>query len=181
MKKKSKLHVFISFFILVFLIVGGLLIYTNLRYPLKYEAQINKYSEQYALDKSLVASLINEESSYNKDAISGRGAKGLMQLSPQTAKFIADKLSEEYKEENLFDPDTNIRYGCFYLNYLREKFVDEVVYLSAYNAGESTVRLWLKDENTSKNGVTLSKIPFSQTKEYVTKILQGRKLYKGRI
>ena len=181
MKRKSKITFFISFFILTALIVGSAILYTNIRYPLKYEAEISKYSQQYALDKALVCSLINEESSFNKDAISNRGAKGLMQLSSKTAKFIADELGEEYKEEKLFDVDTNIKYGCFYLNYLRQKFVDEVVYLSAYNAGESTVRLWLKDEKTSKNGVTLSNIPFSQTKEYVTKIIQGRKLYKGRI
>ncbi len=183
MKTKSKRRVVfvLAFFILVGIIVGGVALFTAIRYPLKYEESIIKYSTQYNLDKTLVASLINEESSFNKDAVSRRGAVGLMQLSPATAQFVAESLGEEYSIDKLYDVDTNIRYGCYYLNYLRDKFPSTKVYLSAYNAGETAVRLWLKNKDNSVNGSTLIRIPYRETSEYVSRIIHGKELYYGRI
>lgn len=175
-----KTFIFISFFVIVGILVGSAMLFTTIRYPLKYEDEITKYSAEYSLDKNLVASIINEESSFNKGAVSSKGACGLMQLTPSTAKFICHELGQEYDENNLFVPKKNIEYGCFYLNYLRKKFVDEKVYLSAYNAGESNVRLWLNDSSNSKDGVTLYKIPYTATSEYVNKIISGKKMYQGR-
>ena len=179
MKKKIN-HSFIFlvvFIVFVIAIVGSLVLYINIRYPLKYQEYITKYSEEYKLDKNIVASLINEESSFRPNAVSKKGAMGLMQLSPDTARFVAQKLGEEYDGNAIFKIDTNIRYGCYYLGYLRDKFVDLTTYLSAYNAGETTVKLWKKDET---NGLTLSSIPYPVTREYVSRIISGVKVYKGR-
>lgn len=181
LKKKSKAGYFFVFFISIALIITGAFVFYQIKYPIKYQEYIIKYSQQYSIDETLVCSLINEESSFDTNAVSAKGAIGLMQITPTTGAFIAEKLDEEYAEKNLYDPETNIRYGCFYLDYLRTKFVDEQVYLSAYNAGESTVRLWLKNENLSSDGVTLSAIPYKITREYTTAILQGKKHYIGRI
>ena len=175
-----KTLIFISFFVIVGVLVGSAALYTSIKYPIKYQDLVTKYSAEYSLDKNLVASLINEESSFNKDSVSSKGACGLMQITPSTAKFICQELGQEYEKSNLFVPEKNIEYGCFYLNYLRKKFVDEKVYLSAYNAGESTVRLWLNDSSNSKDGVTLYKIPYNGTSEYVNKIIDGKKMYQGR-
>ncbi len=180
-KKGNKTGYFLVFFIAVALILGGAFLLYQVKYPVKYENFIIKYSSQYALDKTMVCSLINEESSFNKDAVSAKGAMGLMQITPATGEFISNKLGEEFMKENLLDPETNIRYGCFYLDYLRAKFVDEEVYLSAYHAGETTVRLWLSNQNLSKDGVTLEKVPYKITREYTTSILQGKNHYVGRI
>lgn len=180
-KAKRKGIYVVAFFLLVGMIVGSVALFTAIRYPLKYEDSIIKYSQMYNLDKTLVASVINEESSFNKDAVSRKGAIGLMQLSPATAKFIAESLGEEYGVEKLYDVDTNIRYGCYYLSYLRAKFPDPKVYLSAYNAGETAVRLWLKNKDNSVNGSSLKKIPYRATNDYVSRILHGKELYYGRI
>lgn len=179
--QKSAALLFVTFFVLLAILVGGVALYTGLRYPVKYQNYIAKYSDEYSLSRTLVASLINEESSFKNDAISAKGAMGLMQITPQTGKFVATQLGEDYVPENLLNPETNIKYGCFYLNYLRKKFVDEEVFLSAYNAGESTVNLWLKNKSLSNDGVTLSKIPYPVTRAYTQKILDGKKHYQKRV
>lgn len=173
-------RIFISFFVVIFFITS-IAIFFAVRYPLNYQGYIITYSKLYNLDPVLVASLINEESSFDKNAISSRGAKGLMQLMPQTAKYVCNLMNENYESINLFDPETNIKIGCYYLGYLTEKFDDTTSVLSAYNAGEYTVRLWLERKDNSPDGKTLLNIPYPQTKVYVNKILNGMKFYKFRI
>lgn len=177
----KKTALIISFFVFIALIIGFNIAYYSAVYPLKYKNYISTYAGEYGLDKTLVCSVINAESGFNKDAKSSKGAVGLMQIMPQTAVFIANELGEEYDYEKLYDPQTNIRYGCFYLNYLRERFVDETVYLASYNAGETAVNLWLGNNSYSRDGVTLDKIPYDVTRAYTNKILNGKKYYNGRI
>lgn len=173
-------RIFISFFVVI-LIVASIAIIFAVRYPLNYTEYIITYSKLYNLDPALVASLINEESSFDSTATSSRGAVGLMQLMPQTAKYVCDLISEDYENINLLDPETNIRIGCHYLAYLTEKFDNTTSVLCAYNAGEHTVRLWLERKDNSPDGKTLLNIPYPQTKVYVNKILNGMKFYKFRI
>lgn len=181
-KKERKGKYFLAFLLTVIFVVGGLFAFYKIRYPVKYQDEIAKYSDSYSLDRTMVASLINEESSFNPNAVSKAGAIGLMQITPSTGQFVANKLGDtNYDASQLFEPDTNIKYGCYYLKYLREKFVDTKVVLTAYNAGETTVRLWLKDKQYSTDGVTLSKIPYNVTDNYTTKIINGMKHYSNRI
>lgn len=181
-KKERKGKYVFAFFLAIVIMVGGLFAIYKIRYPIKYQNEIAKYSESYSLDKTMVASLINEESSYNPNAVSKAGAIGLMQITPSTGQFIANRLGESnFDASQLFDPDTNIKYGCYYLRYLREKFVDTKVVLTAYNAGETTVRLWLKDKQYSTDGVTLNKIPYNVTDSYTTKIISGMRHYANRV
>ena len=86
-----------------------------------------------------------------------------------------------FELEKLYDPETNIRYGCFYLNYLYKKFDIESVVLCAYNAGETTVLNWLKNIDLSNDGKNLTKIPYQVTNNYVIKILKTKKYYLGRV
>ncbi len=180
-KTKKKFGYVFAFFLSIAVICIGMFAFYQIKYPLKYSEYIIKYSNEYSLDKELVASLINEESSFVSSAVSKKGAIGLMQILPSTGEYIASQLNENFYNEKLFDPETNIRYGCYYLNYLRDKFVDEKVYLSAYNAGETTVNFWLANKDISKDGVTLNKIPYSVTADYTNRILMGKKHYRGRI
>ena len=78
----------------------------------------------------------------------------------------------------LLEPSINIKIGCYYLNYLSEKFSSVETMLCAYNAGEGVVRSWLKDESYSIDGVSLVKIPYSQTNTYVDKILRILPVYE---
>ena len=120
-------------------------------YPIKYKDTILLYSSKYNIKSNLIASLINAESSFNSDAVSKKGAIGLMQIMPSTAQWLAGKLEIEYSEDLLFDPDYNIKIGTFYLAYLSTKFSDTKTMLCAYNAGEGVVLKWLEDEEYSKD------------------------------
>lgn len=175
---KSK-KTFIFFFVAI-IIFSGVAIFFAVRYPLLYREEIINYSKTYNLDTALVASLINEESSFDKNALSSKGAMGLMQIMPQTATYVQQLIGED-RECDLYEPKDNIRIGCYYLNYLYQKFNDQILTLCAYNAGENTVRMWLANENYSQDGKTLNYIPYPQTKAYVDKILYGIRFYKYRL
>lgn len=139
-------------------------------FPIKYKDTIVKYTKQYNLQPELISSLIYAESGFNKDAISGAGAVGLMQVLPSTATEIAEKIDKT--EYDLHNPNDNIEFGCYYLNYLLEYYKGDVVYaLCAYNAGLNNVSYW------NFNG-DIEKIPIKQTKNYVKKILKNQKIYE---
>lgn len=167
--------------ILSFIFVTFPLIEKKYIYPLKYEETVVKYSKEYNLDFYLVMAIIKTESSFRASAVSEKGAKGLMQITDNTAKYIAKELKESDFE--IFSIDTNIKFGCYYLRYLFNKFEVEETALSAYNAGEGNVLSWLKNSKYSLDGKNLTTIPFKETNEYVKKVYKSynkyRKLYKN--
>lgn len=145
--------------------------------PLKYEGYIEKYSEEYGLDKYLVMGVIRAESSFDHKAHSGV-ARGLMQLTDDTAKWIAEKLGAEYYEDMVENPEMNIRMGCYYLAYLKTLYENTETALAAYNAGMGNVSAWLADENLSEDGAALTDIPFEETERYVKRVKILSRLYK---
>lgn len=157
----------------------GFLIVRAKRYPLKYETEINFYARQNNLPPALVASVINTESSFNKNAKSNKGAIGLMQIKLSTANYMCDyyKLDENLTEENLFEVETNLNFGCLYLKYLINKFGDTNTALASYNAGETVVRSWLKNQAYSANGKTLDFVPYQETENYIKKVNKNLKFY----
>jgi len=183
-KKKSKGPVVA----LVMLLIAGVIVAAVLvfdfdlgknSYPLEYKELIAKYSDEYGLDPYYVCAVIRTESDFDPKAVSRAGARGLMQIMPDTGGWIAGKLSEEsYNEDDLFDPDTNIRYGCWYLSFLNERFGGNMqLVAAAYNAGHNRVSDWLNDSNVS-DGSELKDIPFSETEKYVKKIDKAYEKYK---
>lgn len=149
------------------------------RLPIKYSEQVAKYARIYELDEYLVYSVICAESGFDKEAESSAGAKGLMQLMPDTASWLKDKYDLELDPENLFDPETNIMLGCCYLSYLMGRFDNNVdLVLAAYNGGEGNVKKWLSDEKYSSDGINLTHIPYEETRNYVKKVSTYFKLYK---
>ncbi|MBQ3494870.1 MAG: lytic transglycosylase domain-containing protein [Clostridia bacterium] len=146
-------------------------------YPTKYLSTIEKYSTMYNVDKVVVASVINVESRFNKDAVSPKGAKGLMQLTDKTAIWLCEILGEEYGEEKMFEEEFNIKLGVYYLSYLINKFENLNTALASYNAGEGVVRGWLVSQTYSQDGVTISKIPYKETDNYVKKVNKNIKVY----
>lgn len=144
-------------------------------YPLKYQDIIALECEKYDIDPYLVYALIKVESGYDSNAISGAGAQGLMQIMPETAEWIARKLNLD--EYNIFDAKTNIEMGCWYINFLQERFEDKDTLLAAYNAGHNKVESWLK-EGYSKDGIHLEKIPYKETEKYVDKVNFAYEKYK---
>ncbi|MDO5144898.1 MAG: transglycosylase SLT domain-containing protein [bacterium] len=143
-------------------------------HPLEYRALIERYAAEYNLQPAFVAAIILNESSFNPSAESRVGARGLMQLMPDTAQWIAHKLrlDSTYTAEQLWEPETNIRFGCWYLNYLSNLFYgDAVTVCSAYHAGQGEISSWLRNSAYAPNGRTLS---LSSMPEGPTKIYAGR-------
>ena len=101
-----------------------------------------------------------------------------MQITEETAKWICEQLELEYSEGLLYDPEANIEMGSFYLGYLAEKYKNMDTALAAYNAGMGNVTKWLKDSKYSSDGITLSEIPFGETKRYVQRVNKLKKLYE---
>ncbi len=150
-------------------------------YPLDYRDKIEAYAAEYQLDPARVASVIYCESSFQPEAVSSAGARGLMQIMPETGEWIALKLDEAdaYADDDLFDPDTNIRYGCWYLQYLDERYDGDLTKATAaYHAGGTRVDEWLTDKTYSSDGVSLAYIPYDSTREYVARVKSAYEHYK---
>ena len=147
-------------------------------YPVKYQEFIRAEAEKNGLDPALVASLILAESSYNPEAVSPVGARGLMQLMEETAGDIAGWMGEDFHWDSMFDPATNIRYGCYYLARMLDTFDgDWRCALAAYNQGPGRVRGWLNDPNYSEDGRTLKAFASDVATNYVGKILRYYERY----
>ena len=151
----------------------------NILYPFRYRDKVEEYSAQYNVDKYLAVSVMKVESNFTEGAISKSGAIGLMQIMPETAHWIAYKLDETPPTLNqLHDCDTNIKYGIWYLSELEGEFFDnDVLALAAYNAGRGNVRHWIEEGNWQKNFSDVDKIPYSETRNYVKKVLACRAKY----
>jgi soluble lytic murein transglycosylase len=140
--------------------------------PLRHEDIIRQQAAEKGVPPDLIAAVIYSESRF-RDQTSHAGARGLMQITPSTAKLI-EKLSggQTFKFDDLSDPDINIRYGTFYLRYLIDKFGENVVAaLAAYNAGETNVVAW------GGSSLQLDDSPFPETRGYVEDVLDKRVEY----
>lgn len=176
-KKKFRFLFFLMLFIFFF--YAGLELIKIIFYPLKYDHLVLKYSELYDLDPYLVFSIIKVESKFDPNAKSHKNAKGLMQITEKTGEWAAAEIGiEEYSSEKLFDPEINIHIGCWYIKKLLDQFEDIETSLAAYNAGSGNVSKWLQDKNYSKDGKKVHNIPFLETKAYVKKVLDSRRIYK---
>lgn len=170
----------IVFLVLALLVVsiGGVVLYS--RYPLYYKSYIGEFADKYDIDPYLVISIINVESGYDKDAVSRKDARGLMQIAESTGEWAAEKLEiENYDKEILFDPKTNIEIGTWYLKNLAGEFdAKRDLVLAAYNGGSGNVNKWLKDKEYSSDGKKLDKIPFKETENYLKKVKSDYESYK---
>ena len=143
--------------------------YTHIRYPLHYEAIVRAHARNYELDPALLAAVIYQESKFDASARSSSGAIGLMQLLPETAEAIAIRTGgTRFQVADLYDPDINVRYGCWYLRHLLLKYGDEETALAAYNAGQSNVDRWIRDG---------SGIRFGETRHYVKNVEELKTVY----
>ena len=153
-------------------------------YPLYYEDLIRRISSEYNLSPSLVASVILNESSFRPDVRSAVGARGLMQLMPDTAEWIAGKLKmDNYRDDLLNEPDINIRFGCWYLNYLSTLFNgNPLCVVCAYHAGQGEIAAWLANPLYSSDGLTLNmeNLPEGPTKIYAGRVTRDYGIYQAK-
>ncbi len=147
---------------------------------MRYKDYIDMYARQSNLDPYFVAAVIKTESNFKKTATSKKNAQGLMQITPETGKWIAEQMKmTNFNVNDLKDTETNIKMGCWYLNNLKKEFNGNMdLVLAAYNGGRGNVQKWLKDAEHSKDGENLHYIPFKETDKYVKKVKVVYNIYK---
>jgi soluble lytic murein transglycosylase len=141
-------------------------------YPLRYAEIIREASKENDLEPAFVAGVIYTESRFRPDVESHKNAYGLMQLLPQSARYIQRKsgIKGDYR-----DPEVNIRLGTWFLGYLDNRYEgDERLMLAAYNSGEGNVDAWTSDENFD----IAKDIPYKETRKYVNNALEARQTYQ---
>jgi soluble lytic murein transglycosylase len=152
----------------------------EIQLPLRHEDIIRQQAEDKDLDPALIAAVIYTESHF-RDQTSTAGAKGLMQLMPATADYIADKSGgTQFERGDLARPQINIAYGSFYLRYLLDKYQgNDLLALAAYNAGEGKVDQWIaRASDRGEVFRSVDHIPFPETRQYVGKVLDARISYR---
>jgi len=147
-------------------------------YPLDYSDIISEQARLYKIDPLLIAAIISVESRWVTTAVSSKGAAGLMQLMPDTAVWIAAQTRTDFTEDDIFIPEINIRFGCWYLNYLQEQFSSLTAALAAYNGGQGNVRQWLAENIWDGSYENFSDIPFWETRGYIKKITYTWNIYQ---
>lgn len=167
---KRLLVLLLIMFIIIFVACYFILFATVKDTHKPYMEFINKYSEEYGVEKELVTAVVKSESGFNPDAHSYADARGLMQITPDTGDWISQQLGIEYNHDDLFDPQTNIKFGVFYLDYLINYYKSVDYAIMAYNAGFGNVDLWIKEGILTGNVEDYENIPFNETKNYVNKV-----------
>ena len=151
-------------------------------YSRKYENIVEIYSQKYQVDPNLIFAIIKAESNFNATAVSGKGAKGLMQLMEDTAKDVCKKVDTKIDTnkvgDKLLEADINIELGTKYISILLEKYNNIAIALTAYNAGIGTVDNWIEKGIIQNDGEDIQNIPYKETNNYVRKILRDYKIYK---
>ena len=148
-------------------------------YKLEYTEYIKKYAKEYNVDEYLIYAIIKAESNFEPNAESHRGAKGLMQLMYSTAEDISKRIGIELNEENILEPDININLGTKYISMLIQKYNNTNLALAAYNAGSGNVDGWIEKGTLKSDGSDIENVPFTETNNYVRKILRDYEIYKN--
>ena len=179
MKKIVKLIVFVLIICIIFAIIYVIRdpIMRKI-YKIEYEEYVDKYSEEYDVDKYLIFAIIKAESNFDEKAQSNKGAKGLMQLMDATAGDIAKSLDMKLDDGDILIPEININLGTNYIAMLINKYENIELALAAYNAGSGNVDTWIDEGTLQDNGSDIENIPYNETNNYVRKILRDYDIYK---
>ncbi len=141
--------------------------------PNEYAESVERYSERFEVPEELIWAVIKIESGFDSSAVSDKGAVGLMQLTESTFNEISNQRLKEGLDPGMrYDPDTNIRYGTYYLSYLYARYNNWDAAIAAYNGGLGNVDEWLDEEGK------LGDIPYRETRNYVKKVNRAKEKYE---
>lgn len=148
-------------------------------YPRDYSEYVTVYAQAYGVPENVVYAVIHTESEFDSGAISSAGAVGLMQMMPDTFSWLThDILFDHLDEGMLYDPETNIKYGTYYLSRLYDHYGDWDLVFAAYNGGSGNVDKWLSDTEYADGEGGLKEIPFKETRQYVKKVNRTLQTYE---
>lgn len=179
---KKRFTAFLWITILVFLgIVISFPKWITVFYPLPNREIVFSMASEYNVDPYLVFAIIRAESKFQTTARSPVGARGLMQIMPETAEWIAGQMNiSDFNSEDLHDPEVNIRMGCWYLKDLTAEFKGDVPLITAaYNAGRGKVNQWVQEGQWNGDMKNIEGIPFPETKQYVKNVMANYQAYKA--
>ena len=178
LRAKRLLFLLVLLFIVV-LLIGYSRPFLRMLYPIPYKEEITKYAGQFDLDPLLVTAVIRVESKFIPEARSSKGAIGLMQLMPETARWAAGQMGIEYSEASLLDPEVNILIGCWYLSFLEHQYNGNfTAALAAYNGGGKFVDQWLSEKRWDGSFEDIENVPFPETREYVKRVMKNYRMYQ---
>ncbi len=169
--------------ILVFLFLSTS-VFWKWMFPVKYIEEIFIHAEQNEIDPYLVMAIIRVESKFVPDRTSNKGAIGLMQIMPETAKWAATSAGIPYRtSEDLVMPLINLQLGAWYLGYLNKRFNgNTLAIIASYNAGQNKVAGWLNDGTWDGSVDGIDGIPYGETRHYLQKVIfyheRYSKIYK---
>ncbi|MEE9334229.1 MAG: transglycosylase SLT domain-containing protein [Granulosicoccaceae bacterium] len=153
----------------------------SVRFPVLYRSMVAQASADNSIDPAWVFGVMRRESAYIADVQSGAGARGLMQLMPNTAKYVAKLQGDSNWKGDLTDPETNIGLGSHYLRHVLDKFDNHIVLATAsYNAGPRRVSKWLPDKDMTAD-IWIDAIPYTETRRYVRAVLAYTAIYEWQL
>ncbi|PKM80237.1 MAG: lytic transglycosylase [Firmicutes bacterium HGW-Firmicutes-14] len=168
----------------VFLLILGV-IFTNKTfwryiYPFPHKEIIYAEAARNNIDPYLVAAIIKTESNFSSEAESRSGARGIMQIMPETGAWAARQMNMDgFTPDDLYETGTNIKIGCWYLNNLNSEFKgNKILVIAAYNGGRGNVREWMEKKQWTGEHSDVDRIPFPETREYVKKVLTNYSWYR---
>lgn len=152
----------------------------QLAYPKEVLDLIRKIAKDARIEPEFIAGIMREESVFDLRATSRSGAIGLMQLMPFTGEWVSQQLGVvPFEREKLYDQETNIRFGAYYLDHLSQKFQGNLVYTAAsYNAGPEAVSKWIVNENVTDMEEFVENIPYQETRYYVKRVIKSYEEFK---
>ncbi len=175
-KKRKGLTIFAAVLLIVAIKYGYNPLMKNILYPTHHKNIVEKFAAEYNVDDLLVYSVIKAESSFNPRAQSGKDAKGLMQITDETAGWAFEQIGLDINS-NIFEPEINIHVGTWYLSKLiKDNDGDLVTALASYNAGSGNVQKW--KESSGKQTINITDIEFKETENYINKTLKYYNVYK---
>ena len=177
-KQKNLTKVILIIILCITIISVGIIMLVNHFYPVQHLDIVFNYSEIYDLEPELILAVIHAESRFRESVVSRAGASGLMQIMPDTAYWLAERIGlSDFDYSQIFAPEINIHLGSYYLYTLIMHFGDIETALAAYNAGRGNVSRWLNNPDYSSDGKTLDYIPFPETREYVRRVMENKRVY----
>lgn len=150
------------------------------QHQVKYRDYIEYYSNINGVDPAFTAAIIKRESNYDPKAVSVVYARGLMQILQDTGEWLAPKVDiDSFDVSMLFDAETNIKMGCWYLGYLSRMFDgDPILIACAYHAGQNNVKNWVKKYSRDGIHLTINDIPTDDTRYYAGKVIHSYAVYQ---
>jgi soluble lytic murein transglycosylase len=148
-------------------------------YPFPHRELVVANSQRFQVDPYLILAVMKTESKFRDEAVSPKGARGLMQIMPETGQWIAEQLKmEDFHPDRLFEPEINIMFGTWYLSYLSREFNHNLtVALSAYNAGPGKTKEWLTGGIWDGTINNVEDVPFAETRNYITRVSRHYRIY----